>query len=263
MYKHLITLFFCLLSFFSQSQPSTSLETKTKGTFYFSWGYTRATYSKSNLHFKDDGSDKYDFVLKNVAAEDKSDFENMLNKPLTVPQYVYRVGYFFNDKYNLGIEINFDHTKYVIKDNQTLHLEGTIRGSYFNQDTLVDRDFLLFEHTDGANFLMVNGIKRFDFLSSKNKKFAINGIVKYGLGMVIPKTNVTLFGNKLDNKFHIAGIVTGPEAGLRFTAFNYFFVETVGKITFANYMDVLVIGTGKAHHSFWTSQATLTAGFQF
>lgn len=244
-----------------------------KGSFYFSWGYNKDWFSKSDLHFKNTSGeynpvtgnyDSYDFTVYGAKAKDRPGFKDILRTDLTIPQYVYRLGYYFNNKRDLGIEINFDHTKYVMVDYQTLRVKGTIRGQAIDTDTLVSpKDFLKFEHTDGANFLMFNGIKRQRFLVSANKKYWLSGIIKLGAGIVIPKTDVTLFGERLNNRFHIAGYVTGVETGLRLDAFKYVFIEYTAKGTYANYLNVLVKGAGRANHSFWTFENILTLGIQF
>lgn len=243
-----------------------------KGTFYFSWGYNRDWYSKSDLHFKNTSGDynattgnydNYDFTIYDVKAKDRPGFRDILRTDLTIPQYVYRLGYYFNDKHDLGVEINFDHAKYVMVGWQTLHVQGTIQGQHVDSMILVRPDsFLHFEHTDGANFLMINFVKRQRLLVSANKKLWLSGIVKIGAGPVIPKTDVTLFGQRLNNRFHIAGYIAGVEAGIRIDAFEHFFLEYTGKGAFANYTNVLVIGAGKAHHNFWVAENILTLGVQ-
>ena len=234
-----------------------------KGTFYFSWGYNKDYFSQSDIHFKDEGADNYNFTLHDVKAKDRPGFNQILSTTLAVPQYVYRLGYYFNNSKDLGIEINFDHTKYVMINNQVVRISGQIKGKEYDQDTLVTPDFLKFEHTNGANFLMINLLKRKTLVTSGNKKHWLSVVVKPGAGIVIPKTDVTLFGERLDNKFHIAGYIVGLEAGLRYDLFKYAFLEFTGKGSFADYRDVLVIGTGKAKHHFFTQEFILTAGFQF
>lgn len=244
-----------------------------KGTFYFSWGYNKDWFSKSDIHFKNTTTEydqqkgtpkSYDFTIYDVEATDRPGFKDIARTDLTIPQYVYRLGYYFNNKKDLGIEINFDHTKYIMKDYQTLHVEGTIHGQEINQDTLISpKDFLHFEHSDGANFLMLNFIKRQRLLVSNDKKHWLSGIVKIGAGPVIPRTEVTLFGENLNNKFHIAGYCMGLEAGLRYDAFKYVFIEYTAKGAFANYTNVLVIDEGKANHHFWAFENILSLGFQF
>ena len=234
-----------------------------KGTFYFSWGYNKDYFSKSDIHFKNRGSDNYNFTLYNLKAKDRTGFKDILATDLSIPQYVYRLGYYLNNKKDIGIEINFDHAKYVMVNNQEAHLKGNIHGVNYDLDTLVSTNFLKFEHTNGANFMMVNLMKRHNLIVSSNKKHWLSGVVKVGAGIVIPKTDVTLFGERLDNRFHIAGYITGIETGLRYDLFKYAFIEFTGKGTFANYTNVLTVGSGKAHHHFFTGQAILTAGFQF
>lgn len=256
------------ISAFAQDQIP---EKKQKGTFYFSWGYNKDWFSKSDIHFKNTSTEydsdnhvkSYDFVLYDVEARDRPGFREILKTDLSIPQYVYRIGYYFNDKRDLGIELNFDHVKYIMRDWQTLHLKGTIHGEYFDKDTIVSPDnFIAFEHSDGANFLLLNLVKRHKLLNSKNNRHHLSAIVKVGAGVGIPKTRVQMFGETLDNRFHIAGYVAALDAGIRYDS-RYFFVEYTGKGSFANYTNVLVCGEGKANHHFWTFENILTVGLQF
>ncbi len=259
----LIFLFFLALTqtFSQESCDCPGAAKKGKGTFYAAWGYNKDWYSTSDIHFYDSGTDNYDFTLYDVKAKDRPGFDKIINIEIFIPQYVYRFGYYFNNKKDIGVEINFDHSKYVMVQDQTVRIEGQIHGVAMDKDTLLQGNFLKFEHTNGANFLMGNFLKRKSFLHSSNKKHWLSAIIKPGLGIVIPKTDVTLFGNRLDNRFHVAGWIVGAEAGFRYD-FRHFFMEATAKQTFANYSNVLVIGSGKANHYFTCTQAILTAGFQ-
>lgn len=244
-----------------------------KGTLYLMWGYNRDWFSKSDIHFKNTSGDynsvtkkydSYNFTLEDVKAKDRAALNDIFRTALSIPQYSYRLGYFFNGKHDLGIEISFDHAKYVIVDNQNLHLKGTIHGQYYDQDTIVNsKDFLAFEHSDGANFLMLNFIKRQNMLVSKQKKHWLSGIIKVGAGAVIPRTDITLFGEKLNTKFHLAGYIFGIEGGVRYDAFKYVFMEYTVKGSWANYANVLSIGKGEINHSFYTFENILLLGLQF
>jgi len=253
----------------TETQPVTK---KLKGTFYIGWGYNKDWFSKSDLHFKNTSDeynaytqvvDDYNFTVYDVKAKDRPGFKKLLTSQPTIPQYVYRIGYYFNDKHNLGIEINFDHAKYVVDDYQTLHVKGSIHGKWIDQDTLIDPNtFLHFEHTNGANFFMVDFMARQRLLASKNENHQLFAIAKPGAGLVIPKTEVVLFGQELDNRFHIAGWCAGLEVGLRYEAFKHVYLEYTAKGTFAHYTDVLVIGKGKAQHYFWAFENILVLGIQ-
>lgn len=240
-----------------------SSASKTKGTLYITWGYNRDFYSNSDIHFENHTGDNYDFTLHALKAHDRSGFEDILRTELSIPQYMYRLGYYFNDKHDLGIEINFDHAKYVMDNNQVAHLTGQIRGVAYDKDTLVSPDFLKFEHTNGANFLMVNGLKRHNLFATQHKNFSIATVLKVGLGIVIPKTDVTLFGERYDNCFHVAGYILGADAGIRMEFFKYSFLEASFKSAYANYNKVLTVRSGQASHSFFVQELLLGIGFQF
>lgn len=267
---------FSVLTSFSQEKEICDCPSQCKvgkGTFYFSWGYNRDWYSKSDIHIKNTTGeynpvtgnyDSYDFTMYDATARDRSGFKNMFHTDLTIPQYNYRLGYFFNDKKDMGIEINFDHTKYIVRDWQTLHVKGTILGQAVDKDTLISPDnFIHFEHSDGANFLMLNAMKRQRLLVSNNKKHWLSAVVKAGAGIVIPRTQVTLFGQDLNNRFHIAGWCAGVEAGFRYDAFKYIYLEYTAKGVYADYRNILVLGSGTAHQHFWCAENILVLGLQF
>jgi hypothetical protein len=243
-----------------------------KGTFYISWGYNKDYFTKSDIHLYNSTSQSYpnardmngyNFTIKKAKATDRPRFNELFSSDLSIPQYSYRLGYYFNDSRNLGIEINFDHAKYVMVDDQYVRVRGVINGKFYNVDTLVSTDFLKFEHTNGANFLMINFLKRRTLLKSTNQQHWLSVVIKTGAGIVIPKTDVTLWGERLDNRFHIAGYIAGADIGLRYDLYKYFFFETSGKGVFANYMNVLTIGSGKANHHFFAYEWLGSLGFQF
>src|SRR4051812_14952552 len=88
---------------------STTARSERNGEFYFSWGYNTEWYTNSNLYINQPSLGN-DLVFQSVAAHDRPGWDNNLfNKAPTIPQYNYRIGYFFNKKKNLGVELNFDH----------------------------------------------------------------------------------------------------------------------------------------------------------
>ncbi len=239
-----------------------SMSKKNKGTLYVTWGYNKDWFTKSDLHFSGSEHGGYNFTIENAKAHDRPSLDKIFVYDISIPQYVYRAGYFFNNKQNTGIEIAFDHTKYIMYNNQTMRLKGHIGEQYFDKDTLIDEHFLQFEHTNGANFLMANFLKRFYLAKTQNRKHWLSLILKPGAGIVIPKTDVTLFGQRLDNKFHIAGYIAGIDATLRYDLYKYFFIEASAKGVFANYTNVLTVGSGKARHHFFAAEVIGTFGVQ-
>lgn len=274
--RHFFSVIICLFVFSNLISQSDTVSTKTKkrkGTFYLSWGYTRADYSRSDIRFVDRSNKyhpatgmnhNYDFTVYDVKATDRNDFHQITDiENFTIPQYAYRFGYYFNNKADIGIEINFDHTKYIAIDDQVVRISGDINGVWVDKDTLL-KNVLHFEHSDGANFLLLNFVKRWKLIKS-SPNFTGSWIAKGGLGVVIPKTDITLFGERLNNKFNVAGWMAGIETGIRAEIYKYTFIEFVGKASYADYLNTLVLGAGngKASHHFFAIQATATLGFQF
>ena len=176
-----------------------------KGKFYIYWGGNRESYSKSDIHFK---GDDYDFTLYDVTAHDKPVgwHINYINPTkMTIPQTNFRMGYFFNDHYN--ISIGLDHMKYVMVDIQGVTIDGYIdlqdpstqfNGVYNNAPLIIDEDFLQFEHTDGLNYVNLE-ISRVDnigdYFKWDSKKIQVNILEAFGAGVLYPKTNSTLFSS--------------------------------------------------------------------
>ena len=154
-----------------------------KGTLYFTGGYNFDWFAKSDLHFEDRSSEAiekgndYSFTIYNVKVVDKKDeIKDIFHEDITIPQYSFRIGYWFNGKHDLGVELNYDHAKYKMLRNQRVHLKGEIRGQEYDKDVSLDSanfgyyPFLWFEHSNGANFCLVDIVKRANIIHNKNKK---------------------------------------------------------------------------------------------
>jgi hypothetical protein len=249
-----------LISFNAFSQESSEPKCKMKGTFYLVWGYNRDWYTRSTLHFKGNNPDgDFDFEVRNTRAHDQPDMQNILHRPLTVPQYNLNFGYFFNDKHDLGIEGSWNHLKYVMYNNEVRHVSGQIYGNNIDKDTLVSTDFLKFEHTNGNNYAMISLVKRIVLLKTKNDLLRINALVKYGVGGLVPKTDSRLFNYHNDGPFRLSGFVTGVNVGLRVDLFRYFFLDTNFQGAFADYTSGIIYG-GRVRHHFFSLQYIWSAG---
>jgi len=230
-----------------------------KGKLYFAFGYNKNYFSESDIHVFDESGD-YNFTLYDMKAHDRPHFNELLSVAISIPQYGYRLGYWMpNGKW--GVEIKFDHAKYVLNPHQTVRLRGTINEKFYDTDTLVDENFLLMEHTDGANFLMLNGMYRRDFYVSRHTRLA--GVVKFGAGIVVPRSDVTLFGQRWNHCFHVAGQIAGAEVALRAEFFGFFFIEPSVKVAYANFNRVLAVDDVLISHRFWDGMILVDAGFQF
>ena len=264
----LFTLFvYCLVqtAYAQQPLPQNTLKVgKMHGSFYFTWGYNRDWYSTSTIRFRNTTTDNYDFTFINAKAHDKPDYYEFYKfTKLTVPQYDMNAGYYFNDKHDLGIEVSWDHLKYVVTDNQVIHVKGQIRGHEIDKDTLVTPDFVHLQHTNGNNYLMINLVKRQVLWKASN--IQLSAIGKIGGGALISYTISTVLGSTNGGKFRYEGYVTAASAGLKLDLFKYFFLQTNLQGARADYTDTQLGADqrGKATHHFYSLQYIYAFGFNY
>jgi len=244
--------------------------THNKGKFFFYWGGNRGYYSTSDIRFT--GAD-YDFTLNNVTAHDRPkgyhiDYINPSR--ITIPQTNFRMGYFFNDHYN--ISIGLDHMKYVMYQDKVVSYtgnypnEGTFGESLPGNQVLLTEKFLTFEHTDGLNYINTE-ITRVDDISKwfnlpNTDKFQINLSEGFGAGILLPKTNTKLFAKERHDEFHLSGFGVSAKAGLTFTFYKHFFFQTELKTGYINMNDIRTTfdNADKAQQNFWFLQSMIAFG---
>jgi hypothetical protein len=264
-----ILLVFSVLSFVLPA----SAQNSNKGNFYFLWGYNRDTYTRSTIHFQNDGDPSledqygvYDFKVYKVKAHDRPDFDGIKDVVnITIPQFSSRVGYYFNNKRNEGLELNYDHAKYVVTDYQTAHFKGQILNKPVDKDSVLDPNYFHIEHTDGANFWSLNYMRRWQLTNKSNTKFNLNFIAKAGAGLVVPRTDVTIFGHNVNNQWKVAGPCANIEVGFQALLWKHFMLEFTGKGVYASYMNCLVQGKGhgKVSQTFLAGEGILCFGWLF
>ena len=233
-----------------------------RGTVYASWGYNREVYTRSDIRFVNTTTDNYDFTFVDARASDKPDFQNFWRfNSWTIPQYDLTAGYLFNDRHDLGVEVSWNHLKYVVDDNQVIHVRGQIRGHLLDKDTLVTPDFVHLQHTNGNNYLMLNLVKRQRL--RVGRYLALSAIGKVGAGPLISYTVSTVLGNHAEGPFHYHGWVAGASVGLRLDVFRYFFLQSDVQGAFANYTNTWLGADrqGRATHVFGSGQFIWAFGF--
>ena len=237
--------------------------TRHRGTAYLSWGYNRDWYTRSDIRFRNtDPNNSYDFTFLNAHASDKPDFKDFWRfNSLTIPQYDLTVGYLFGDKHDLGVEISWNHLKYVVDDNQIMHVTGNIHGRPLDLDTLVTPDFVHLQHTNGNNYLMVNLVKRWKLVVGRHLQ--LSAIGKVGGGPMISYTISTVLGSHQEGPFHYHGWVVGSSAGLRVDIFRYLFLQSDVQGAFADYTNTYLGADkrGRATHVFGSGQLIWAFGF--
>jgi hypothetical protein len=243
-------------------EPFLSSRKKPKqGSLYFTFGWHRIYYTRSTIHFKDTETGNYDFELVKARAKDDNDLN--IRDGEDAPQFSFRFGYIFNRSKGLGIEFNFDHAKYLVVQGQKVRVKGMINDVFYEQDTLLNRSFVKYEHTDGANYYLLNFVKNKDLWQSKNGRHSLGWIIKPGAGLVIPRTQSRILGKSRDDKYHVAGYLFAAESGLRYVFFKHGIAEITCKGAYANYNDVLLYGEGRASQQWWSFQYLFIVGFQF
>jgi hypothetical protein len=277
-----ITFLALLLSISTFAQNDTKTQEKytdhNKGKFTFSWGGNREKFTKSDIHFK---GDDYDFTLYDVAAQDKPkgwhiDYINPGR--LTIPQTNFNIGYFINDHYHISIGV--DHMKYVMTQEQVARIGGAISsnypdyaGTYTNNGTnaidLTDGKFLKFEHTNGLNYVYT-AIARVDDLSkhfgiTNTDKVQINLSEGIGFGFLLPRTDATLLEKQRHDEFHVAGFGLDARAGLNFTFFKHYFIQTDLKGGYIDMPDIqtTVSSSDSASQHFFYVQTIFSVGTIF
>ena len=180
------------------------------------------------------------------------------------------MGYFFNDHYN--ISIGLDHMKYVMYQDKVVSYtgnypnEGTFGESLPGNQVLLTEKFLTFEHTDGLNYINTE-ITRVDDISKwfnlpNTDKFQINLSEGFGAGILLPKTNTKLFAKERHDEFHLSGFGVSAKAGLTFTFYKHFFIQTELKTGYINMNDIRTTfdNADKAQQNFWFLQSMIAFG---
>ncbi len=238
-----------------------------KKEIYFSWGYNKEWYTNSTVKINQPSLGNH-YSLINVKGHDHPGWdEGLFSKAISIPQYNYRLGLFINRKKGLAVEINFDHTKFIIADDQLVHVKGTVKGMEYEDKVLfkknddVNADSSSYYYlNNGANFLLFNIVKRWHLLNNKKSTIQIDGLTKAGIGPVIPHVENKFFdqpGN--EPHFQVGGWNIGVEAALRATFFNYVYLEYANKFDYARYSG-LKIYEGTAKHAFGTYEMILSLG---
>ena len=268
----LLFISFSLVTFlsFAQGEPSKQKQDR-KGSLFLYWGYNRSYYSTTNLHFN---GKNYDFTLYNLKAHDRPSKVGMVYinpTTFTIPQYNYRLGYFITNR--IAISGGIDHMKYVVDENQPTRISGVIRpeasatyaGTYLNDTITLKRDLLLFEHTDGFNFVSID----FEYLqpikSIWKNRIAFSWNVGIGGVWAVARTDVRVMGDGINNDFHVAGYALGLKTGPRIEYKKRIFLSGEVKGGYASLPSVLIKNEAPeiGDHNFYFLEYYVVLGVNF
>jgi hypothetical protein len=254
--ERILIVCFCLLNagVFAQNsnaEATTNPDYKLhkKGWVFINFGYNRAWYNKSDIHFTGQG---HEFVLNNVRAADRPTPIGLVYiGPTTwsIPQFNFHLGYFFSDQYSIAI--GWDHMKYIANDLQMVKMNGWIdpgsitdgemrknmqqlNGLYASNgiynDVLVQMtpdDFVHVEHTDGLNYASIEADRYLElWQSTKHKKLGFTLVGGLGTGLVIPRTDAHLFGSGDNHYWNLAGWGASAKLGFQFNLTRRIYFQT-------------------------------------
>jgi hypothetical protein len=254
-----------------QVQEITTTQTKKvrKHEMYFSWGYNEEWYTRSNVSVSQPSLGN-SFTFANTKGVDHPGWnEHFFQEALSIPQYNYRLGYTVDKEKGWGVEINFDHTKWLFADNQMVLVKGKMHNNPIDSqvlfaDSVAGSDSSSYHYlNNGANFLLFNIVKRWNIFMNRKGTIRIDGLGKFGVGPVIPHVQVKYFDQPPnDQHFQLGGWNVGLEADLKVTFFQYVFVEYGNKIDYARYTN-LKIYDGTDKQAFGTYEMILSLGVVF
>ena len=194
--KNTVLIVVLLLSFTTEAQMGLKRMKKkvsyAEGTLFGYWGYNRSGYTKSNIRFVGPG---YDFTLKGSRSHDNPErFDPSVYfnpSKLTIPQFNYRLGYYFKDHW--AISLGQDHMKYIFADRNQVLLSGEIKpgvdtvtnwsGIYNGEPVTTERSKFHYENSDGLNYLRIELTRTDQWLTVGERNwFAIATNIGVGLG---------------------------------------------------------------------------------
>lgn len=276
-FKRLIPLLvlFATISVSAQTDISKAsnkeFEYQRKGQLSVFWGWNRAFYTNSDIHFS---GENYNFSLLNVPGHDKQtqlgiDPYLKLNS-ITIPQVNYGIGYFISEK--LELTFSMDHMKYVMSNSVTVKMDGYIKdsgtqydGVYDNEDFVLAYKFLSFEHTDGLNYVNIGLNRHVPLWSSVTGNNGFWNLDMFGgaaAGILYPKTNTRLMNFDRYDEFHLAGYGFDLHAGARIIYRRHYFIQLEGKSGFINMPDIrtTTFENDRASQHFFFAQGNVTFG---
>lgn len=245
----------------SDSTKHHHLKIVKNGSLYGSWGYNEETYTNSNLYVVQPGLNN-NYAFTNIQAQDRIGWNNLFNVQPTIPQYNYRLGYFFDEKQNWAVELNFDHTKYVVLQGYNVIVNGTLHGRSVDTTVNINNSTLRYQLNNGANFFLFNLVRRVRVFSACHGKIVLDGLIKVGVGPLVPHVDNSIFDEQNRRQFQLGGWNMGTEATLKLTLFKHVYLEYCNKLDYACY-SWLEIYDGRAHQNFGTYENIANIGYTF
>lgn len=228
-----------------------------QGSVYLSVGDNKPWYSSSTIHIdQPELGNSYDLW--------KAKANNQTNASFSPLNLNYRLGYYFNEFQDLGLELNYDPVQYAVVNGSNITATGTINNQLHSQVTLhFNSGSGYFYYFEGLNLILVNFVKRWRVYRSNSSKISVDFLGRMGLGPVLPHFESKLAANPVINpNFDWGGWNYGLEAGFRFTLYRYGYVEFTGKYDYA-VLQGMQVYDGTATQNIGTYEIIGSIGFTF
>jgi hypothetical protein len=226
--------------------------------FYISWGYNADLFRPTDLHIAQPSIGN-DFVLHDVRSHDDKGWTDLFDNSPTTVQYSARIGYFFNAKQDLAVELSFEHVRFLVTQDQTVRMSGTLNHAAVDQTVALTEDVLRYKLNNGANFLLVNLVKRLPLLKQTGAPGSLSVLLKGGAGFGFPHPTNFVFNQANAPGFQFGGFDLGVEGAVRFHLFRLLYLEFAQKGIYAHYSG-LEVHEGRASHDIWTYLTALSIG---
>jgi len=242
--------------------PAPTTKTATPGReFFISWGYNGDSYTKSDMHFSQPSLGN-DFTLASVQARDSKGWtDGLFAHAPTVPQYNFRFGMFFNEKW--GVEVALDHIKWIVKEDQVVRMTGTLNGQSVDADVTLTPEVLRYQLNNGANPIFINLLRRARLFREPQRFGHLVFLGKAGGGFAVPHTENHVFDQPNDPGFQpFHGWNLDAAAAARMDLWKGLYFEFEEKLLYAKYYGVN-IDQGEARHSVKASEFSWSFGWAF
>ena len=228
--------------------------------FFVSWGYNGDSYTKSDLHIAQPSLGN-DFTLVGVRARDSKPWANIFGHSLTVPQYNFRFGVFFNERW--GLELAHDHIKWIVRQDQEVRMTGMLNGAAVDTQVRLTPDVLRYQLNNGANPLFVNLIRRVRLAGEPGRTGYVSFLAKAGGGFANPHTENAVFDQPNEKGFQFfQGWNVDAVAAVRLHILKRLYFEFEEKAVYVRYFG-LEVDRGTARHSIKASEFTFNFGMAF
>ena len=131
--------------------------------------------------------------------------------------------------------------KYNIKSIIDLRMPGT------NDLVLNPEKFVHLEHTDGYNYASIELEHYNPVYQSPKSRFAIDWMQGVGIGALVPRSDVHVFGVGQNNFWNLAGGGASVKTGLKFNLTKLVFFETTFKTGATKLWDIRTTGRSVDH----------------